>query len=128
MNKTPAQKWKESILAHRKNCQKILGISKSIRYAGVINEYGRTLAGVIQPGIKPILKQEDAKNEFFIISNLITLRNSQSRALGGFDHATLKHQKATIICIPANKVIYYVTVNPSMKAIGDIIKKIKSVL
>ena len=128
MNKTPDQRWKESILTYRKNCQKILGISKSIRYAGVINEYGRTLTGVIRPGVKPILKHEDAKNEFFIISNLITLRNSQSKALGGFDHATLKHQKATIICIPANKVVYYVTVNPSMKAIGVIIKKINGIL
>jgi hypothetical protein len=128
LSKTPDQKWKESIVSYRKNCQKILGISKSIRYAGVINEYGRTLTGVIQSGIKPILTQEDAKNEFFIISNLITLRNSQSKALGGFDHATLKHQKATIICVPANKVIYYVTINPSVKTIGDIIKKIKNIL
>ncbi len=128
MNKTPDQKWKESILTYRKNCQKILGFSKSIRYAGVINEYGRTLAGVIQSGIKPILKQEDAKNEFFIISNLITLRNSQSKALGGFDHAVLRHQKAIIICIPANKVIYYVTINPGAKPIGEIIKKIKNIL
>jgi len=126
LSKTPDQKWKESILSYRKNCQKILGISKSIRYVGVINEYGRTLTGVIQSGVKPILQQEDAKNEFFIISNLITLRNSQSKALGGFDHATLKHQKATIICIPASKVIYYVTVNPSAKSIDDIIKKIKT--
>jgi hypothetical protein len=128
MNKTPDQKWKEAILVYRKNCQKILGISKSVRYAGVINEYGRTMTGVIRSGIKPILKQEDAKNEFFIISNLITLRNSQSKALGGFDHATLKHQKATIICIPASRVIYYVSINPDAKSIDEIIKKIKNIL
>ena len=94
----------------------------------MINEYGRTLTGVIQPGIKPILRQEDAKNEFFIISNLITLRNSQSRALGGFDHAMLKHQKATIVCIPSNKVIYYISINPGPKSIAEIIKKIKNIL
>jgi hypothetical protein len=128
MGKTPDQRWKESIVAYRKNCQKILGISKSIRYAGVVNEYGRTLTGVIRSGIKPILKQEDAKNEFFIISNLITLRNSQSRALGGFDHATLKHQKATIVCVPADKAIYYVSINPNTKSVDDIIKKIKTIL
>jgi len=128
LSKTPAQKWEESILKYRKNCQRILGVSKSVRYAGVINEYGRTLTGVIRPGIEPILRKEDAKNEFFLISNLITLRNSYAKALGGFDHAVLMHQKATIVCIPANKVIYYVSINPNAKSIDDIIMKIKKIL
>ncbi len=43
MVKTPQEKWKESIIAYIKKCQKILNISKYIRYAGIINEYGRTL-------------------------------------------------------------------------------------
>lgn len=128
LSKTPDQKWKESILGYRKNCQKILALSKSIRYVGVINEYGRTLTGMIRSGIKPILKPADAKNEFFIVSNLITLRNLQSRALGGLDHITLKHQKTTVACIPANKVIYYVSLNPNTKSIDDIIKKIKNIV
>jgi hypothetical protein len=128
LNKTPDQKWKESILAYRKTCQKILGISKSIRYAGVINEYGRTLTGMIRPGLRPMLKPEDAKNEFFIISNLITLRNSQSKTFGGLDHATLKHQKATVVCIPASKAVYYISINPGTKTVDEIIRKIKGLL
>lgn len=128
MNKTPEQKWKDSLLGYRKNCQKILDVSKSIRYSGVINEYGRTLTGIIRPGLKPILKQEHAKNEFFIISNLITLRNSQAKAFGPLDHAVIKHQKATIVCIPDGKVVYYVSLNPDAKAIDDIIRKIKGIV
>ena len=49
-------------------------ISNSIRYAGVINVYGRTLTGIVRPNQKPLLKSEQIKNEFFIISNLISLR------------------------------------------------------
>ncbi|WP_268542711.1 hypothetical protein [Candidatus Nitrosotenuis cloacae] len=128
MNKTPEQKWKDSLLEYRKNCQKILDISKSIRYSGVINEYGRTLTGIIRPGLKPILKQEFAKNEFFIISNLITLRNSQAKAFGPFHHAVIQHQKATIVCIPDGKVVYYVSINPDAKSIDDIIRKIKGIV
>ncbi|MFY9300980.1 MAG: hypothetical protein WAO91_07310 [Candidatus Nitrosotenuis sp.] len=128
MSKTPAQQWEESILKYRKSCQRILGISKTIRYAGVINKYGRTLTGVIRPGIRPILRQEDAKNEFFLISNLITLRSSQAKVLGGFEHATLVHKKATIVCIPANKVIYYVSINPNTNSIDDTIMKIKKII
>jgi hypothetical protein len=126
--KTPDQKWKEAVLAHRKNCQKILGVSKSIRYVGVINEYGRTLAGMMQSGLKPMLKPEDVKNEFFIISNLITLRSSVSRAFGALNHATLRHQNAVLVCIPRNKVIYYVSIDPKAKSVDEIIRKIKNLL
>lgn len=128
MRKTPEQKWKDSIISYRKNCQKILEISKSIRYAGVINEYGRTLAGIITPGIKPILKPEDAKNEFFIVSNLITLRHIQSQAFGSLDHAVLRHKKAVIVCIPNGNVVYYVSLNQAVKSLDDTIRKIKNLL
>jgi len=128
MVKTPEQKWKDAIISYRKSCQKILAISKSIRYAGVINEYGRTLTGIISSGIKPILKPEDAKNEFFIVSNLITLRHIQSKEFGSLDHVVLQHKKATIVCIPDGDVVYYVSLNPSIKSLDDTIRKIKSLL
>jgi len=51
MAKTSEQKWKETIIGYRKKCQKILNVSKNIRYVGVINEYGRTLTGIIRPEI-----------------------------------------------------------------------------
>ena len=127
MSKTPEQKWKDAIISYRKNCQKILAISKSIRYAGVINEYGRTLTGIISSGIKPILKPEDAKNEFFIVSILITLRDAQSKAFDSLDHVVLQHKKAIIVCIPDKNVVYYVSLNPSVKSLDDTIRKIKSV-
>ncbi|MFM8659369.1 MAG: hypothetical protein ACKOCQ_05480 [Candidatus Nitrosotenuis sp.] len=126
--KTPEQKWKESVIQYRKDCQKILTISKSIRYAGVINEFGRTLTGIIQPGLKPLLSPESAKNEFFIVSNLMTLRQSQAKAFGILDHVILKHKNANIICIPKGKVVYYVSVNPSVKSIEEITRKVKSVV
>src|SRR3990172_8168644 len=71
MLKTPQQKWKEAIVAYRKKCQKILELSKSIRYAGIINEYRRTLTGMVRPNTIPLWSAEEVKNEFFIISTLI---------------------------------------------------------
>ncbi|MGQ0606652.1 MAG: hypothetical protein ACT4OD_06890 [Candidatus Nitrosotenuis sp.] len=127
MSKTPEQKWRESVIQYRKNCQKIIKISKSIRYAGVINEFGRTLTGIIRPGLKPLLNPESAKNEFFIISNLITLRNSQSNAFGQLSSAMIRHKNAIIVCIPNKNVVYYVSINPNTKSADEIIRKVKSV-
>ena len=128
MAKTPEQKWKESIQDYRKKCQQILNISKSIRYVGAINEYGRTLTGIIRPGINPLLKSEDAKNEFFIVSNLITLRNSQTTVLGDLDYALLKHKKVILIIIPNRNVTFYITIDVNVKPISEIISKIKKIL
>jgi hypothetical protein len=128
MAKTPEQKWKESIHDYRKKCQQILNISKSIRYVGVINKYGRTLTGIIRPGIKPLLRSEDAKNEFFIISNLITLRNSQDTVLGSLDYALLKHKKVILIIIPNRNVTFYITIQANVKTVDEIISKIKKIL
>lgn len=128
MTKTPEQKWKDSIRDYRKKCQQILNISKSIRYVGAINEYGRTLTGIIQPGIKPLLKSEDAKNEFFIVSNLITLRSSQATVLGDLDYALLKHKKVILIIMPNRNVTFYITLDVNVKPINEIISKIKKIL
>ena len=76
MVKTPSEKWKKNILKYKKQCQTILGISNNIRYAGVINNYGRTLVGVMQPNLKPLLKSEDVKHEFFVTSTLVSLRKN----------------------------------------------------
>jgi len=128
MVKTPQEKWKESIQKYRKTCQKILVISKSIRYAGAINEYGRTLTGIIRPGIKPLLKSEQAKNEFFIVSTLITLRNAQANMIGGLEHVELKHKKVLMIIIPKNKITYYISVNAKTQNIENLISKIKKII
>ena len=125
MSKTPEQKWKDSILGYKKQCQKIMTASNSIRYAGVINEYGRTLTGIIRPGVKPLLKSEQVKNEFFIISTLMTLRQEPSSAIGKLDYVVLKHQKVTILVFQKNKVTYYVSIDSKTKGIDKIIPKIQ---
>ena len=128
MTKTPSQKWNDVIQIHKKNCQKITKISKSIRYVGVINMFGRTLTGVIQPGTKPLLKSEQVKNEFFIISTLITLRNDQSKAFGDLEQLILKHKKVTIVAFQQKNITYYISIDSNIKNIEKIILKIKKII
>ena len=52
------QTWVKTVTQNRKKCEKIMAISKDIRYAGVFNEFGRTIAGKIRPGIKPIFSPD----------------------------------------------------------------------
>ena len=128
MVKTPADKWKDSIIKFRKQCQTILKTSDNIRYAGVINVYGRTLTGVVRPGLKPLLKSEQVKNEFFIISTLISLRKNTESTVGKLEHVILQHQKVIILLLQKNDITYYVSINKKEKNLEKIIASIKNLI
>ena len=128
MVKTPADKWKETIIKYRKQCQNILKVSNNIRYTGVVNAYGRTLTGIIQPNVKPLLQSEDFKNELFVISTLISLRKESISTIGKLEHVVLQHQKITIVVLQKNNVTYYVTINRTEKGLEKIISSIKKII
>ncbi len=128
MIKTPQQKWKESVVAYRKKCQKILALSNSIRYAGIINEYGRTLTGMVRPNTIPLWSAEQVKNEFFIISTLMTLRKSYASKVGILDFMQLSHPKVTILAFQRKNITYYISIDVKIKNIETLISKIKKIL
>jgi len=127
MVKTPAEKWKDTIIKYRKQCQSILKLSNSIRYAGVINVYGRTLTGIVRPSLKPLLKSEQVKNEFFIISTLMSLRKN-TNTVGRLEYMILQHQKITIVVLQKNDMTYYVSINRKEKDLEKIISSIKKTI
>ena len=127
MVKTPAERWKDTIIKYRKQCQNILKLSNSIRYAGVINLYGRTLTGIVRPNLKPLLKSEQVKNEFFIISTLMSLRKNTS-TVGKLEYMILQHQKITIVVLQKNDITYYVSINRKEKGLEKIITLIKKII
>jgi len=128
MIKTPADKWKDMVIKYRKHCQNILKISKSIRYAGVINVYGRTLTGIVRPNLKPMLKSEQVKNEFFIISTLMSLRKNTASTVGKLEHLILQHQKITIVVLQIKDITYYISINRKEKGLEKIISSINKII
>ena len=127
MVKTPSDKWKKNILKYKNQCQTILRISQNIRYAGVINNYGRTLVGVMQPNLKPLLKSEDVKHEFFVTSTLLSLRKNYN-SYGKLDHILLKHSKVNILILQKNEITFYISINLKEKNLEKIISSIKKTI
>ena len=128
MKKTPAEKWKIIISKYKKQCQNILKISKNVRYAGVINLYGRTLTGIVNPKLKPLLKSEEIRNEFFIMSTLMTLRKDSINSVGKLEHAILQHQKVTIVILQKNNITYYISVKRNAQNLKEIISSMKKIV
>jgi len=128
MVKTPAEIWKDRIIQYRKKCQSILQLSDSIRYAGIVNAYGRTLTGIVRPNVKPLLKSEQVKNEFFIISTLMTLRKDTVSAIGKLDYVLLQHQKVSIVIFQKDDMTYYTSIDRTEKNTDKIIESIKKTI
>jgi len=103
-------------------------ISKNIRYAGIINEFGRTLTGLVKPGVIPLWTALEVKNEFFIISNLMTLRKSYSKKVGDLDYLLLAHKKVTILAFQRKNITYYISIDKKAKDIEGVISKIKKTI
>lgn len=128
MVKTPSELWKAKIVQYKKKCQIILQLSKNIRYVGIINAYGRTLTGIVRANVKPLLKSEQVKNEFFIISTLMTLRKDMVGAIGKLDYVLMKHQKVSIIIFQKDAITYYISIDKVGKNTDKIISDIKKII
>ena len=128
MKKTPTDRWQNTIINYKKQCQNILKLSNNIRYAGVINAYGRTLTGIIKPNLKPLLKSEEVKNEFFIVSTLISLRQASDNSVGKLDYILLKHSKAHIVILHKKEITFYISINPKEKNFEQLVSKIKKTI
>lgn len=130
MTKTPNQKWEEEITTHRKNCQRILLVSSAIRYVGLINEYGRTLTGIIKQGTKPLLNPEQVRNEFFLISTMLSMRSTNYSAIGDMESAVFKHKKVIVVLFQREEGTYYISVDEktTFESLAKIIAEIKKII
>jgi hypothetical protein len=127
MKKSDISRWNSSLENYRKQCQKIILISNSIRYVGIINEYGRTISGKIKPGIKPLFSPNQVRTEFSAIATAIKLREKSLSSIGKSNYTIMNHKKVIILLIQNKKLTYYVTFNQKSIPTKSIIEKIQKI-
>lgn len=113
---------------YKQECSNILAVSPRIRYAGIINKFGRTLAGGLRKGVVPLLKPDEARNEHFIEATRNQLRKNFEKSIGQEVYTLTENEKVKIITMSSEEYFYYVTVdketptNEVMKIIYDVQK------
>ncbi len=100
----------EEIRKHKDTCSKILATSVKIRYVGMINMFGKTIAAAIRKGMRPLFKPEEARDEFFLTANRESLRKSFAASLGKNSFTLTVHEKVKIVSFLSDSVIFYITV------------------
>src|SRR5918993_1241711 len=111
---------------YKQECRDILAVSPRIRYAGIINKFGRTLAGGLRKGVVPLLKPDEARNEHFIEATRNQLRKNFEKSIGQEVYTLTENEKVKIVTLSSQAHFYYITLdketptNEVMKIIDDV--------
>jgi hypothetical protein len=100
---------KEETRKHKEICDKILAMSPKIRYVGMINRFGKTVAGNLRKGIQPFFKPEQARDEFFLASVREFMRKDFNSTLGKIHFTLTVHDKVKIISFVNNDYTFYIS-------------------
>ena len=116
-------------LTYQRKCVDFLNISNKIRYIGILNKFGRTIAGKLRKDVKPLLSPDQAMDERFIESVRQQLRNSFNSSIGKTLFSITKNEFVILILIPSQSqdLLYYITIDKdaTLADVNDIITKVK---
>ena len=117
-------------LLYKQQCSKILAVSPRIRYAGIMNKFGRTLAGGLRKGVVPLLKPDEARNEHFIEATRYQLRKNFEKSIGREEYTLTENEKVKILTLSGQEHFYYVTFDKetSTNEVLKIVEQIKTLI
>lgn len=114
----------------KEKCNSVLAVSPRIRYAGIVNKFGRTIAGSLRKGVTPLLSPDQARNEYFIEATRSSLRRSFEGSIGRTEYAYTENEKVKIVSIPLEDHFYYITMDKETPAtdVASIIGKVRGLI
>lgn len=98
---------REESIMNKEKCHNLLLLSQKIRYVGMINNFGRTVAGQLRPGLIPLLNVEQAINEHFIEATRNQLRKAFDSTLGTTLYTLTVNEKVLTLTFPLQSGGYY---------------------
>ena len=118
------------IQLYKQKCNNILAISPRIRYAGIMNKFGRTLAGGLRKGVVPLLKPDEARNEHFIEATRNQFRRNFEKSIGREEYTLTENEKVKILTLSSEDHFYYVTLDKEtpINEVMEIIEETKTLV
>lgn len=115
------------ILDYNKICDDIKSLDPKIRFAGVINERGRLVAGGMKENVVPLENEKDDEMIFMELALRVKMRKEFDKQLGVVTFAMASRERALAISFPLNDDILYVVSEPDADY-GMLPKKILSII
>ena len=108
---------------YTKICDSVLTIDPKIRFAGVIDERGRLVAGGMKKNVEPLENEKDDEMIFMELALRVKMRKEFDKQLGPVNFAMASRERALAISIIINDDILYVLSEPDTDY-GSLPKKI----
>jgi len=99
---------KSVIYNYNEICDKVKNLDLKIRFAGVINERGRLVAGGMKEEIAPLESEEDDEILFMELALRVKMRREFDRQLGKVKFSMSLREKALAMSFPIKTDVLYV--------------------
>lgn len=115
------------IFDYSKICDSIKTIDPKIRFAGVINERGRLVAGGMKENVEPLESQKDDEMIFMELALRVKMRKEFDKQLGTVNFALASRERALAMSFLLGEDILYVVSEPDSDY-GVLPKKILGII
>ncbi len=102
----------DKIYDYSKICESVFSIDPKIRFAGVINERGRLVAGGMKENVEPLENEKDDEMIFMELALRVKMRKEFDKQLGQVNFAMASRERALAISVLINNDILYVVSEP----------------
>ena len=95
-------------------CKKLLD-EKEIRFAGIINEYGKLISGGFKKGLTPLEDDETKLQSFIEFVSKVSIRKEFDESLGPINYLAARRDKAVLVSFPfpVSKILLLVSAEPT---------------
>ncbi len=115
------------IYDYAKVCDSVLAVDSKIRFAGVINERGRLVAGGMRENVEPLESEKDDEMIFMELALRVKMRKEFDKQLGCVNFALASRERALAISTPLGNDILYIVSEPDTDY-GVLPKKILKII
>jgi hypothetical protein len=93
------------IFDYTKICDAIMAADTKIRFAGVINERGRLVAGGMRENVEPLESEKDDEMIFMELALRVKMRKEFDKQLGPVNFAMASRERALAMSYPLSEEI-----------------------
>ncbi|WP_420544597.1 DUF6659 family protein [Nitrosopumilus sp.] len=105
-----------------KKCDKILDDEPYIRFAGVINRYGRLIAGGFRKGVEPFIDDSKSKMVYMQMCLEWSMRKEFDDTLGPIKWIASRRENVVMVSIPISEHLLLISTEP-VSQVGSISKR-----
>ncbi|MBM3905153.1 MAG: hypothetical protein FJ354_00500 [Thaumarchaeota archaeon] len=101
---------------------------KDIRFAGIIDESGKLVAGGFKNGITPLENNENKLDDFMEFASRVSLRKEFDKTLGPINYLAARRDRLVLISFPfpVSRIVLLISAEPTVE-IENLAKRVVTI-